>query len=140
LDRLDLVQTLKSSIENTHGCSTKSTPKKGAGFVLYNRHGIKWGQIDVADSRIHIVLDLYPKRYVISKLSISLGIPLKVKNERKTGMFMKLTDGSPPNYDALEISLYNDYFLTISSLLLDQLIQFIVLISEESQFKTRPSY
>lgn len=128
---------IKSAIEGTNGCYTKTTIKKGAGFVPYNRYGLKWGQVDVSESRIRIVLDLYPQRYSISRLSEQLDIPIKRKGERKTGMFIKVTDKPSPSYDALEISLYAEYVFSHSQEKFNKLLEFIRRAAEESVFKSQ---
>ncbi|MDQ0257844.1 hypothetical protein J2S74_005307 [Evansella vedderi] len=101
----ELASRLKEEIESVSGCYTKTTPKKGSGFTPYNVLDIKWGQVDVTDSRVRVVLDLYPGRYELEELVKRLQIPEKRKGARQTGMFIKPTEKAVPSYDALEISL-----------------------------------
>ena len=62
MDKIDYVRKLKSIIEEKGGCYTKTTEKKGEGFVPYNIHDVKWGSY-VEPSRIRVVIDLYPYKY-----------------------------------------------------------------------------
>ncbi len=47
MERTEFVRKLKSVIDDKGDCYTKTTEKKGEGFVLYNLHDVKWGQVDV---------------------------------------------------------------------------------------------
>lgn len=137
MDFVKIAREIKRVLENVDGCSTKTTPKKGEGFVPYNRFNLKWGQVDVAENKVRIVLDLFPKRYFIEDLTNILSIPIKKKGDWKTGMFIKPTENSTPYFDALEISLYEDYFKPFNKQHFSNLLEFIEKAAEESSFKNK---
>lgn len=132
-----IARQIKSIIEKTNGCTIKTTPKKGEGFVPYNRFNLKWGQVDVSPKKIRIVLDLYPRRYTIIDLEKDLSLPAKNKGDGKTGMFLKQTEKDIPHFDALEISLYQDFCETYNPQQYEKLLDFIGKAAAESSFKSR---
>lgn len=137
MDIIQVARQIKTVIENTNGCTIKTNPKKGEGFVPYNRFNLKWGQVDVSPKRIRIVLDLYPRRYTIMDLEKELSLPAKNKGNGKTGMFMKQTEKDIPHFDALEISLYQDFCESFNSQQYEKLLDFIGKVAAESPFKSK---
>jgi hypothetical protein len=137
MDFTQIARQIKSVIENNNGCTIKTTPKKGAGFVPYNRFNIKWGQVDVCPKRVRVVLDIYPSRYTIIELEKDLSLPAKNKGDGKTGMFIKPTEKDVPHFDALEISLYQDYCESFNLQQFEKLLDFIGKVAAESSFKSR---
>ncbi|WP_226619886.1 hypothetical protein [Cytobacillus firmus] len=136
MDIKNLSVMIKSIIESIEGCYTTTTEKKGLGFVPKNKWNIKWGQIDVNDQKIRIVLDTMPGKYTRELIENILDIPEKHKGSKKTGYFIKKTDKSIPFYDAIEISIYHDYQKNIPT---KELLEFIKTCARESSFKTKAS-
>jgi hypothetical protein len=132
-----IANDIKRAILEMEGCSTDTTPKKGDGFVPYNRFGLKWGQVDVDEKSIRIVLDLFPGRYSLEELSSQLYIPLKAKGRRGKGMYMKTTDKTAPHFDALVILLTQDYCDSFGKQEFPALLGFIKKAAEESHFKSK---
>lgn len=136
MDRIEFVRKLKYFIDQNESCFIKTTKKKGEGFVPYNLHDVKWGQVDVGNSRIRVVIDLYPGKYSEEDLEQQLGLSLKEKLKRITGFYFAKTDEiDPPFHDAVVISLYNDYFEN-DGYDFSKLLKFISKTSEEAHFKT----
>ncbi|MCM3724608.1 hypothetical protein M3226_02685 [Neobacillus cucumis] len=136
MERIEFVQTLKGEIHGSPGCYTKTTEKKGEGFSPYNLHNIKWGQVDVEESRMRIVLDLFPGRYSVENLEEYLGLKLKEKRKRITGFHFDQTEQiKPPNHDAVVISLYPDFFQS-GNYSITKILDFVKKAVKESSFKT----
>ncbi len=75
----------------------------------YNLHDVKWGQVDVGNSRIRVVIDLYPDKYTEGDLEQQLDLSIEEKFKRITDFYFAKTDEiDPPFHDAVVISLYND--------------------------------
>lgn len=136
MDKIDYVRKLKSIIEEKGTCYIKTTEKKGEGFVPYNIHDIKWGQVDVEPSKIRVVIDLYPYKYSVEDLKDFLGIALKEMRKRITGFYFEKTEETePPFHDVLTISLYNDFFQS-NKYIQTKLLEFIDRAAIEATFKT----
>lgn len=43
--KIEFVHKLKSIIDDKGSCYTKTTEKKGEGFIPYNVHDMKWGRL-----------------------------------------------------------------------------------------------
>ncbi len=88
------------------------------------------------NTRIRVVIDLYPGRYSEEELEQQLGIFTKEKRKRITGFyFEKIDEINPPFHDLVVISLYNDYFEN-DDYDSSKLLKFISKTTEESNFKT----
>jgi hypothetical protein len=136
MERTEFVRKLKIIFNDKGSCYTKSTEKKGEGFVPYNVHDVKWGQVDVEKSRIRVVIDLYPGKYSEEDIEQQLGLSLKEKHKRITGFhFAKTDEINPPFHDAVMISLYNDYFEN-DDYDYSNLLNFMSNTADEAYFKT----
>lgn len=136
MERIEFVRKLKRKIEDSGSCYTKTTEKKGEGFVPFNVHEVKFGQVDVEESRIRIVVDLYPGKYSEADLQQQLGLVLKEKRKRITGFYFEKTDETyPPFHDVVVLSLYNDYFKNQNNDT-SKLLNFVCKASDEASFKT----
>ncbi|MEK3993086.1 hypothetical protein [Robertmurraya sp. FSL R5-0851] len=125
---------IKEIIQSVEGCYTTTTEKKKWGFTTKNKWDIKWGQVDVTENKIRIVLDTIPGKYSEEAILELTEIPVKSKGSRSTGFFIKKTEKSIPHYDAIEISIYEKDLANIYS---NKLLDFIKTTSEESGFKTK---
>jgi hypothetical protein len=136
LEIIQLSGLIKSTIQSVEGCYITTTEKKKWGFTPKNKWDLKWGQVDVSEDKIRIVLDTIPGKYMEETLLEFIEIPVKSKGSRTTGFFIKKTENPIPHYDAIEISIYEKDLANLSS---KKLLNFIETCSEESSFKTKAS-
>lgn len=54
-------------------------------------------------------------------------------------MFIKLTEKEAPSYDALEISLYPQYFESLDEVKTKKILDYVKQVAMESHFKTKYS-
>lgn len=136
MDRITFVRKLKRVIEEHGNCYTQTTFKKGEGFVPYNVFNVKWGQVDVEEKRIRVVIDLYPGQYDEKGLSDLLALSTKAKRKRNTGFYFEKTEErEAPFHDVVFISLYDDFFES-KTYQPSKLLSFMVKATSEASFKT----
>lgn len=112
MDITNLSCMIRSAIQSVAGCYITTTDKKKLGFVPKNKWDIKWGQVDVNETKIRIVIDTIPGKYTEEEIRENIELPLRLKGSRTTGFLIKKTNNSAPSHDAIEISIYKNYLST----------------------------
>lgn len=138
MERIEFLLELKRVIESKDGCYIKTTPKKGYGFVPYNRHGIKCGQVDADNpTRIRIVFDWKPGSFDLEAFVNETGLEEVPRRKWVTGY--RFTEAKEANdLDQLIVFLEEDFIAnnkTVSGMILTTWSSFI----EQSEFKTQSS-
>ena len=139
MNRTEFLKEIKCIIESEVGCTTKTTPKKGEGFVPYNRFNIKWGQMD-ADLRknhIRLVFDLKPGFLSVEEFSERTGLPITPPGRISTGYrFTKAKN--TPGHDQLIIFLEDNYLVEKPDAL-NEIFLYTKEFTLQSSFKTQSS-
>ncbi|SOC19500.1 hypothetical protein SAMN05880501_1118 [Ureibacillus xyleni] len=139
MNRTQFLLKLKGILESEQGCTTKTTPKKGEGFVPYNRFNIKWGQVDADDSKNHIrlVFDLKPGSLYEEMFSQKTGLIITPPGKISTGYrFTKVKEQG--GHDQLIIFL-EDSFISSQPEQLAEILTFVKEFVGQSSFKSQAS-
>lgn len=139
MGRLEFLKKLKEILGSGEGCTTKTTPKKGDGFVPYNYFNIKWGQVDADVEKNHIRLVFDLKQGYLSEANFRERTGLSVTPLRKitTGYrFTKTVDKHL--HDQLIMFLEDDY-LRVQTDKLNEILLCIQEFVSQSKFKSKPS-
>ncbi|WP_409271509.1 hypothetical protein V1499_18535 [Neobacillus sp. SCS-31] len=128
---------LRGILVSEEGCTIKTTPKKGEGFVPYNRFDIKWGQVDANNKNyIRLVFDLKPgslsEKEFIERTGLTGTPPRKIK----TGYRLNRTHDKT-GHDQLIIFL-EDFFLENQIDKLQEILSYIKQFVAQSSFKFQP--
>lgn len=138
MDRNTFLNEIKIIIENEAGCMVKTTPKKKDGFVPYNRHGIKWGQVDTGSEKyIRLVFDLKPHSLEEGKFLTDTKLKTVPKGKIVSGYRYTLTEKAN-GHDQLIVFL-EDLFLEEFPEEVEELKRYIQTFVEESGFKSQPT-
>lgn len=138
MDRKTFLNEIRAIIENEAGCKVKTTPKKKDGFVPYNRHGIKWGQVDTGSKKyIRLVFDLKPTSFEEAEFSKDTKLKPVPKGKIVSGYRYTLTE-KDNGHDQL-IAFLEDSFLEEYPDEIEKLKRYIQTFVEESGFKSEPT-
>lgn len=138
MNRSEFLLQLKEAFTSGEGCTTKTTPKKGEGYIPYNRHTIKWGQVD-ADQRgvIRIVIDLSSLSFDEEAFARKTG--LSVRPPRKSTVGYRYTAAeSPGKHDQLILHL-SDSFIETHAEEVEAILRFTRESAAQSGFKSKAS-
>ncbi|WP_096190333.1 hypothetical protein [Evansella halocellulosilytica] len=132
----ELAQKIKEVVENDLYSYTNTSKKKGEAFTIFNGQDIKFGKVELTETRLRVILHLIPQKYSLGELVQLLHIPIRKKGSRYTGMFLQESEDGIANYDTIEISLYSDYFSPVNQANVRSLLQFVKAVTAESGFKS----
>lgn len=124
-------------MNSAEGCTTKTTPKKGEGFVPYNRFGIKWGQIDAENEHVRLVFDLKPGSLSEKRFRDRTGLTITPFRKLSTGYRFTKTEVEK-DHDQLILFL-EDVFLEEQIDTLNEIFMFTQEFVAQSSFKSQPS-
>ena len=122
MNRTEFLKELKRIMESEDGCTTKTTPKKGLGFVPYNRYGIKWGQVDAEKKHVRLVFDLNPGSLLEESLQERTGLSITPQRKLSTGYRFSKTE-SGVGHDQLILFLEDD-FLKVQTTALNEILMY----------------
>lgn len=135
MNRSKFLKKLKQILESEEGCTTKTTPKKGEGFVPYNRFNIKWGQVDAdKENHLRLVFDLKPGTFVERNFTEKTGLNITPPRKIKTGYRLNRND----ELDQLIIFL-EDTFIENQLEAIEVIFDFAKEFVAQSSFKTTSS-
>ena len=138
MNRSKFLLELKEIMRSAEGCTTKTTVQKKEGFVPYNRHGIKWGQVDAnADNHVRVVFDLSPGFLDEKEFAQNTGLSVTPPRKITTGYrFTKKykVDG----HDQLIVFL-EDSFLEEDRTGVQAVFDYAKKFAAASSFKAHPS-
>ncbi|MCG7344809.1 hypothetical protein MHZ92_11745 [Sporosarcina sp. ACRSL] len=138
MNRSKFLLELKEIMRSEEGCTTKTTVKKKEGFVPYNRHGIKWGQVDANNEKhVRVVFDLSPGFLDEKEFAHNTGLSVTPPRKITTGYrFTKKykVDG----HDQLILFL-EDSFLEGDGNVVQAVFDYAKEFTATSGFKAHPS-
>lgn len=139
MNRTVFLKELKCIIESEAGCTSKTTPKKGEGFVPYNRFNIKWGQVDADSGKNHIrlVFDLKPGSLSEEEFYKRTGLPITPSRKISTGYRFKKA-GDAQGHDQLILFL-EDSYLAEEPDTLNEIFLYAKEFTLQSSFKSQGS-
>jgi len=124
-------------MKSEEGCTTKTTAKKGEGFVPYNRHGIKWGQIDTKENHFRLVFDLKSGSLSERRFNDRTGLSITPPRKLLTG-YRYTVSNDDKGHDQLILFL-KDAFLTEETETLNDILIYAKEFVAQSGFKSQPS-
>ncbi|WAA12830.1 hypothetical protein [Fervidibacillus halotolerans] len=137
MNRSEFLQKLKGILESEEGCTTKTTPKKGEGFVPYNRFNIKWGQVDANKRYIRLVFDLKPGTLSEETFAEKTGLTITPPRRIITGY--RLTRSQDKDGHDMLIIFLEDSFIENETDKVQAILSYAKEFVEQSSFKTKAS-
>lgn len=128
-------ERMKEAVQAVHGCSV-SLIEEPQGFILYNQYGHSWGQVSIYERKLSINLELYPGRYQLHELARRLELPER-RRGRESSFTFRTTEKTPPYFDSLDITLFQDYFSLENRERMENLLVLINEAAQHSDFKYR---
>lgn len=138
MNRSEFLLQLKDALISGEGCTTKTTPKKGEGYIPYNRHGIKWGQVDADKPKIiRVVLDL--KALSFEEIEFARKTRLTVRPPRKSTVGYRYAAASAPGKHDQLILYLSDSFIEKHTEEVQVILDYAKDYAFQSSFKSSPS-
>ncbi|UCZ52728.1 hypothetical protein LGQ02_18380 [Bacillus shivajii] len=117
----ELALEIQGRIEGYFGSYTEPSKKKENGFIVFNRHSVEIGEVDVTKSKLYIKLYVNNNLYQMEELMYRLHLPERKNGSRYSGLYIK----SLEKHDKIQVFLYADYFSPVNSVNLRELYKFI---------------
>ena len=135
MDTQTFLRELQYTLEKPAGCSTKTTPAKGAGFTFRNRHGYKWGQADeLQTGKIRLVFDLRPEGLNLAEFRERTNFDETPKRTTVPGYRHKAES------EMEQLTVYmDDSYLQQHPAVADRVLEYAEIFAGESEFKIKSS-
>jgi hypothetical protein len=114
---MKIIKEKRLELENIiNSLAYSYTTENENGFTFNIKQGVrwgktsrkkKWGQAFEETKRFYCAIDFMVGSYELNELSERVGLPIRCENEEVSGI-RKI---SCPEYDTVQISLYNDHYI-----------------------------